>query len=276
MIKADFYRIFRGIGIYIGIGIMLLIIGISVYAIEPGSLGTTATPSNESYSTPIDNMTTEELQNFNMTDYRKLMLKSDGFELDRAMLANNMNLYYVFIFVAVLAVAADFSLGSVKNTLSSAISRNKYFLSKTLFTTLVCLLIFFANTYLSHFAIIAFDNEKFTASLGTITKVSLMQLPAILALISILNGLSFVVKKTSIFNTIAIPLVMIFQLLLSFTIKIFNIDEKYMSYELQTMLSKLAYNPSDSYLVHSYIICFVLIAVFTALGYFSFRKTEIR
>ncbi len=276
MIKADFYRIFKGIGIYIGIAIVLLIIGISVYAIEPGSLGTTATYSNENYSSPIDDMSYDELQNFSMSDYRKLMLKSDGFELDRAMLANNMNLYYVFIFVAVLAVTVDFSGASIKNTLSSAISRNKYFASKSLFTTIVCLLIFFANTYISHFAIIAFDNEKFVASLGTVTKVSLVQLPAILALISILNGLSFVVKKTSIFNTIAIPLVMVFQLLLSFAIKIFNIDEKLMNYELQTMLSKLAYNPSNSYLVHSYIICFAIIVLFTALGYFSFKKSEIK
>jgi ABC-type transport system involved in multi-copper enzyme maturation permease subunit len=279
MMKADFYRIFRGIGIYIGIAIMLLIIGISVYVIEPGSLGATTTAyesSSESYSTPMNDMTYDEIQNFSMTEYRKAMLKTDGFELDKALLANNMNLYYVFIFVAALAVAVDFSGGSVKNTLSSAISKRKYFISKFLFTTLVCLLIFFANTYLAHFAIIIFDNEKFVTSLGMVTKVSLTQLPAILALISILNGIAFIAKKTSIFNTISIPLVMVFQFLMGAAVSIFNIDSKYTQYEFQTMLSRLANNPSHSYMVNSYIICAVVIVVSTAIGYLSFRKSEIK
>jgi ABC-type transport system involved in multi-copper enzyme maturation permease subunit len=275
MIKADFYRIFKGIGIYIGIGIMLLIIGISVYVIEPGSVGMVSATSEETYSSPIEDMSYEEIQNFTMAEYRKAMLKTDGFALDREMLANNMNLYYVFIFVAALAVAVDFSGGSVKNTLSSAISKNKYFASKSLFTTIVCLLIFFANTYISHFAIIIFDNEKFVASLGTVTKVSLMQLPAILALISILNGLAFTLKKTAFFNTASIPLVMVFQTVMGFVSAFVDI-EKYTDYELQLMLGKLAYNPSDSYILHSYIICFVIIVVFTAMGYFAFKKSEIK
>lgn len=173
-------------------------------------------------------------------------------------------------------MAVDFSGGSVKNTLSSAISKRKYFISKFLFTTLVCLLIFFANTYLAHFAIIIFDNEKFVTSLGMVTKVSLTQLPAILALISILNGIAFIAKKTSIFNTISIPLVMVFQFLMGAAVSIFNIDSKYTQYEFQTMLSRLANNPSHSYMVNSYIICAVVIVVSTAIGYLSFRKSEIK
>jgi ABC-type transport system involved in multi-copper enzyme maturation permease subunit len=276
MIRADFYRIFKGLGIYIGIAIMFLIIGISVYTIEPGSLGTTVTVSDDSYSTPLEEMSYDEMQNFTMTDYRKLMLKTDGFELDRAMLANNMNLYYIFIFVSALAVAVDFSGGSVKNTLSSAISKRKYFVSKTLFTTLLCLLIYFANTYISYFAIKIFDNSKFVSSLGTVTKISLVQLPAILALIAILNGIAFAVKRTAIFNTVSIPLVMVFQLVLNMLITVFGVDEKYMNYELQTMIGKLAYSPSDSYVMHSYIICLAIIVVFTAVGYFAFKKSEIK
>jgi ABC-type transport system involved in multi-copper enzyme maturation permease subunit len=276
MIRADFYRIFKGLGIYIGIAIMFLIIGISVYTIEPGSLGTTVTVSDDSYSTPLEEMSYDEMQNFTMTDYRKLMLKTDGFELDRAMLANNMNLYYIFIFVSALAVAVDFSGGSVKNTLSSAISKRKYFVSKTLFTTLLCLLMYFANTYISYFAIKIFDNSKFVSSLGTVTKISLVQLPAILALIAILNGIAFAVKRTAIFNTVSIPLVMVFQLVLNMLITVFGVDEKYMNYELQTMIGKLAYSPSDSYVMHSYIICLAIIVVFTAVGYFAFKKSEIK
>lgn len=36
IIKADFYRVFKSIAIYIGIVVMLFIIGTSIYAVQPG------------------------------------------------------------------------------------------------------------------------------------------------------------------------------------------------------------------------------------------------
>lgn len=279
MIKADFYRVFKSIAIYIGIAIMLFIIGSSIYLVQPGNIGTinvNTVSTNETYSSPLDDMTLIEMQNLNISDFRKAMLKSEGYELDRNILAQNINLYYVFIFVAALAVAVEFSGGKVKNTLSSAISRNKYFASKTLFVTLICLLIFFANTYITYFANIIFNNKNVASSLGTVTKITFMQLPAILALVSVLNGIAFITKKTSFFNTISIMLVMVFQLLLNFAVMLFDIDEKYANYELQIMLGKLANNPSHSYMAHSYVICAVIIIVCNLLGYLSFKKSEIK
>ncbi len=279
IIKADFYRVFKSIAIYIGIVVMLFIIGTSIYAVQPGNIGTinvNSVSTNETYSSAMTDMTVTELTSLSLTDFRKIMLKAEGYELDRDILAQNINLYYVFIFVAALTIAVEFSGGKVKNTLSSAISRNKYFASKTLFVTLLCLLFFFANTYITYFANIIFNNKNLASSLGTVTKITLMQLPAILALISVLNGLAFITKKTSYFNTISIMLIMIFQLLLNFAIKLFNIDEKFANYELQIMLSKLANNPSHSYIVHSYIICAIIIIVCNLLGYLSFKKSEIK
>ena len=39
MIKADLYRITRNIAFYIAIGLVLLMIGVSIYLIQPGSVG---------------------------------------------------------------------------------------------------------------------------------------------------------------------------------------------------------------------------------------------
>lgn len=83
-------------------------------------------------------------------------------------------------------------------------------------------------------------------------------------------------KKTSIFNTVTIPLIIVFQILLNAAAKIFSIKQKYLNFELQIMLNKLANDPSDHYVVQSYLVCAVIIIVFTLMGYLSFRKAEIK
>lgn len=42
------------------------------------------------------------------------------------------------------------------------------------------------------------------------------------------------------------------------------------------MFGKLANNPSDSYMIKSYIVCAVIIALFNIAGYVVFRKAEIK
>lgn len=139
MVKAELYRIFRGVGIYIAIAAMLLLIGLSIYSVGAGSIGVHI-DTTQSVDSPLNDMSYDEIQVMSTSEYRKAMLKSEGFELDRDILSCNMNMYYVFIFVVALAVAVDFSAGSVKNTLSSAISRKRYYLSKLIFITFCCLL----------------------------------------------------------------------------------------------------------------------------------------
>lgn len=279
MIKADLYRIVRSFGLYIGIAIMFLMLAMSIYLVQPGSVsmatvgGTSTTDFDD---TAADDLTAEELENMSMSDLRELMLKSEGYELDRDILGHNMNLYYVFIFVAALAVTVDFSTGSIKNTLSSAISRRRYFISKLALITLGCLLLFFLNTYAAYFSNLIFNGSKVASSLWTVTKISLLQLPPILALTSILAGLAFTLKKSSIFNVVAIPLILVFQLLFDLAVRLFDIPQKYVSYELQIMLGRLASDPSAGYVRNCCLLCAGVIAAFTLLGYVSFRRAEIK
>ena len=221
-------------------------------------------------------MTHEEIKELSLSDYREIMLKTEGYALDRDILSANMNLYYLFIFIAAIALTVDFSGSSVKNTLSSAISRKKYYLAKLCFISICCTAILFLNTYLVYFANILFNNQNLASSLGTVTEITLLQLPPMLALASVLTGIGFMVKKTSVFNTITIPLIMVFQILLNIIIVVFKIKEEYMYYEFQLMLGKLAGNPSDSYILHSYLVCIAVMIVFNLLGYLSFRKAEIK
>lgn len=281
MIKADLYRITKNVAFYIAIGLVLLMLGVSIYVVQPGTMGqmSVGDVSTNEYmqdATVIDDMSAQEMSELTVQEMREMVLNTEGYELDKNILAANMNLYYVFIFIAVLAITVDFSAGSVKNTLSSAINRKRYFLSKTLFVFGMCILIFFMNTYVCYFGNLIFNDGKVSSDLWTVTKISLLQLPPMLALMSVLIGIAFTVKKTSVFNIIAIPLVMVFQLVMSLVITLFNLDSKIMDFELQSMIGKLTSEPPTDYITKSYIYCAVLIIAFLSLGYTSFRKSEIK
>lgn len=281
MMKADFYRLIRNKAFYIAIALILFILSASIYIIQPGYFGLSSASVESTQETSpamaaMSEMTKEEIQNLSVTDLREMMLETEGYELDRDILGANMNLYYIFIFIAVIALTSDFSSGGVKNTLSSAINRKKYFFSKLGFVTLCCTALFFLNTYLAYLGNLIFNGEKLSSGLGAMTKISFMQLPEIIAIVCILTGIGFMVKKTSLFVTLTIPLMMVFQILMSLAKTLFKIKDSVMGYEFQTMFTRLAGDPSDSYIVHSYILCACVIAVFITLGYLSFKKSEIK
>lgn len=282
MIRADFYRLVRSKGFYIAILLLLLVIGLSIQEVQPVYLGLRRSAGDMSLETTadiqseLDEMSYEEIQALSESEYREIRLRTKGYELDRDILSVNINLYYFFIFFAVIILTADFSGSSIKNTLSSAISKKKYYFSKLVFISLCCIVLFFLNTYIVYFANVLFNNKNLASSLGTVTKISLLQIPSMLALASILTGIGFMVKKTAIFNTVTIPLILVFQMMLGFFTFIFKIKDEYLYYELQLMIGKLANNPSDSFILHSCLVCIAVIIVFNLLGYLSFKKAEIR
>lgn len=280
MIKADSYRITKSIAFYIAAAIIFVLAAVSIYLVSPGTIGQAnigdISTAQYSQETPLDDISFEEMQDLTPKDMRKIMLETENYELDREILAMNMNLYYCFIFIAALIITVDFSSGSAKNTLSSAISRNKYFISKTAIVFGICIFLFFLNTYVVYFGNMIFNSGKVSSDLWTITKVSLLQLPPMLALMSILTGIAFAVRKTAVYNMITIPLVMVFQLILGVLIKIFDLKSKIADFELQIMIGKLSADPSDKYIIQSCIVCTVIIIAFLSLGYASFRKSEIK
>lgn len=281
MIRADLYRIFRGKGIYIAMLIMLAMIGASIYNVGPGTVGMVEVDgvSTSQYSAEngvLGDMSYEQVQNMSTKEFRKAMLKVKGYELDRDILAVNMNMYYIFIFVIALVITTDFSGGCIKNTLSSAISRKRYFSSKAVLIFGLSTAFFFLNTYIVYFSNIIFNNKNLSSSLWTVTKVTLLQLPPAFALMSVLLGIAFLTRKTAVYNMITIPFVIVFQLLMAFAIGTLGLDKKYINYELQIMFSKLAWDPSNHYILNSYLVCAVIIIVCSLLGWLSFWKTEIK
>ena len=280
MIKADFYRIVRSKAIYLAVALMLMMLAVDIYTVEAGNLGvqlSVDTGDNaERNREPMQTDDGAQISSLSMKDYRNVKLKMPGYALDQDVLACNLNLYYLFIFVAAVAVSADFSGSCVKNTLSFAIDRRKYFLSKFLFVMLCCVALLFVNTYVMYFGNLLCNGSHFASDLGNVTRITLLQLPPMLALAGILTGFAFLFRRMAVFNAVAIPFIMVAQVLFHFLSFVLKLPEETMYYELQVMIARLSMEPSRPYLLRSYVVCGGLILLFGAAGWLSFRKTEIR
>lgn len=276
MVKADLYRSIKHIAVYVAVGLMLLMLGVGIYMISPGNVGISAGVTSGDALIEGTELTMEDFANMSIGDLREIMKSREGYKLDKDIQSSNVNLYYIFIFIAAVVIAVDFTGGCVKNTLTSAISRKKYFISKILTVTLMCLVLYFAHTYIMYFANVIFNGNNLSSGLWEVTKISLIQLPAILMIIMIPTGIAFMVKKTAIYNLVTIPLLMVLQLLFGYGSTLFHIPKKVMDYTPDAVFGMLANNPDKDYLVISYLVCAAVCALFLAAGYLTFRKSEIK
>lgn len=276
MIKADLYRIFKGKAIYICLLIILFAGFISALSVSPGHVGLSVSQNtNEVINDPEF---VEKMQNTNsLGDLRELMLSHGAFALDKEILGQNVNLYYLFIVITVIVLCSDFSNRTIKNTLSSSVSRKKYYFSKlcTIFILATALLLF--NNISTVIIVYLIDGKDFISPIHSILKLTFIQLPLIYGIISLLIGLGFVAGKTSTFNTISIPLIMVVQLIGFAIINLFRIKaDWFYDYEIQFALAKLATDVQNSYIIKCALLGLTYIVVFNLIGYFVFKRKEIK
>lgn len=281
IIKSDLYRVVHGIPLYISLALTALFCLLSVYIMQPGAIGSTTelfdggVLAESNYSEVVGEFNLNDIQNMSISDLRHTMQKVRGYELDRDILSVNGNLFYFMIFFAALAVTVDFA-GSIKNTLSSAISRKRYFVSKALFINLLCIGLLFFNTFLCYFANQIINGADFAASFGKIMKITCMQIPLVMMLASLLCFFAFLCKRTSIYNVATIPLFLILELIIPLIGTLLKCKDTLTNYLPSFMFKRIACNPSGSDLLHIYLFCGILIAVSYLFGWMSFRKTEIK
>ncbi|MDE6025016.1 MAG: ABC transporter permease subunit [Lachnospiraceae bacterium] len=274
IIKSDLYRILRGKAIYIAFLVMVVMSGLSMYELSPGYLGAS--------SAGLEQINEDALEDvyrlggeLSLSEIRKIYEKHP-YEFDKEFLAANANLYYIFIVMVAIIIAADFSKRTIKNTVSSAVSRKKYYYSKLICCILICSIFVLINNYGTYFVNKLVNGENFSSSLGTITRVTLYQLPIMYGIISLLVCVSVVVKKGSAFNAISIPLLMAFQLLITLFLRVLKMKATILNYEYQTALGKLARNPENDYIVKCVLLGIFYIVIFNIIGYYSFKRAEIK
>lgn len=274
IIKSDLYRLVRSKSFYIAIGIVILMSFISVLTLQAGHIGV-------SVSSSVDITDVEVMSKINsaksLSEFRNIMKSFGSFPLDKDIIANNANLYYIFIAFVAIILVKEFSNKSVKNTLSSAISRKKYYCSKLLFIIFLSTLLILFNNYLNYFLNLTINGKEFASSIDEITRLTIYQLPMLYGIISILICFAFIIRKGSVFNAISIPFFVVVQLVFTIITSIFRIKaDWFTNYELQYALANLTNNPTNEYILKCSLLGIGYIIIFSLIGYYAFKKAEIK
>ena len=264
LFKADLYRIFRGVAIYVAIAIMVIAGTLSVWKKSPGYIGAVVSVDDKAVL---------------MVDPEQNDAISESSGLVERILGANYNLYYAMIPLVFAVLIADFSQHTLKNTLTSAVSRRKYFAYKLL----LCLggsalLLVFNNLFIYLFNAVV-NGKAYTGSFLRIVKVTALQLPVILAMATFLAMLGFLVRNAVAFNGISIPFQVVLQIVIAAVYHFTKVEflvhftEKY---EWSLMLTWLAYLPKSSYCLRCLVVCLAEIAVFSWVSMLAFKRAEIR
>ena len=274
IIKSDLYRILKGKAIYIVLTIITILIMVSVVGLSSGtiglSFGTGSDTSDVGLATEVNNAKT-------LGEYRKIIKNSGAFALDKEIIGTNTNLYYFFIVITVIVLATDFSTKSIKNTISSAISRKEYYFSKLLLVLGLSTFLVLFNNYGAYLLNLIINGKAFSTPLLEFTKLTIIQLPLLYDIISLLVCLAFVFKKVSLFNSISIPLIVVIQIIMISVTNLFKLNITWINdYEIQTALIKLVDSPTNTYIISCIILGIAYCAIFNIIGYYSFKKAEIK
>lgn len=274
IIKADLFRILKGKGIYIIIILLFLLSLMSAYTVSPLNVGLNVYgDTTENYG--LSDEWLEKLYSVkSMSETRDILINHGHYEVDVANVVHNNNMYYFFIAVVVFVLCCDFSNGTIKNTVSTNISKKKYYFSKLLLAIGLGTIITFLNVYFAYFSNLFMNGNNFVSSLSNITLLTIRQLPLLYAIISVLITIAVIVRKTSIYNGISIPLLMLFQLILGF-MNTFNLPKWIYNYEFETALGKLCLNPTNTYIMQTLSLWTIVFIITTIIGYSYFKKREI-
>ena len=276
IIKSDLYRVFKGKSIYIAIIFILFLASVSCFSMSPGHIGIT-TSSEEQPLIQDEEILKQVYETNSIFETRNLMKEYGAYPLDKAQLGANANLYYFFIIIVVIVLVTDLSNSTAKNTLSSAISRKKYYFSKLI--TCIGLGTFFVliNNYGSYLINLIMNGKEFSTGFLEITKLTIIQLPILYGIISMLVCIGFCVKKTGTFNSITIPLIIVIQFIIMGAATLFHFDgSNILNYEFQYIIGNLISNPSNTYILKTLVLAIFYIIIFNTIGYRVFRKTEIK
>ena len=274
IIKADLFRILKGKGIYIIIILLFLLSLMSAYTVSPLNVGLNVSgDTTENYG--LSDEWLEKLYSVkSMSETRDILINHGHYEVDVANVVHNNNMYYFFIAVVVFVLCCDFSNGTIKNTVSTNISKKKYYFSKLLLAIGLGTIITFLNVYFAYFSNLFMNGNNFVSSLSNITLLTIRQLPLLYAIISVLITIAVIVRKTSIYNGISIPLLMLFQLILGF-MNTFNLPKWIYNYEFETALGKLCLNPTNTYIMQTLSLWTIVFIITTIIGNSYFKKREI-
>lgn len=198
-------------------------------------------------------------------------------KLDIEQVTMNFTYYFLSLFLIYGVIVCDFGEKTIKNTISSGISRKKYYLSKYFFTEWMVLSSFIAGNVLFYWVNKIVNGGKYSSSFGEFMRAVGLQICPFMGICGLLIFVAFLVKRTAAFNALTIMGPMIY---FSIAMVIYQIGserfvEKYLlKYEFSTQLSGVI-SWSGEYVQICTVLGVVLLITSFAAGYAAFTKLEI-
>lgn len=247
MIRADFYRLKRTKGFYLFWIITFALYAITIFSKLSGGVN-------------VGNSTNGAVG-----------------KLDLEQVSSNFNFYFLLIMPVFAFILTDFSEKTVKNTISSAISRKRYFITKYILTEIYAVIAFVISNYAFYFVNRLVNGDEYSSDIMVFTKAVAKQLPLVFAMVSAFIMIAFITKKAASFNAITI----IFPFIYMVIAQILNAcgAKKLFKYlrdlDVSYNFEKLAGVTTDHYLMLCCIGCAIITIITGIIGYTYFTKSEI-
>ena len=199
-------------------------------------------------------------------------------KMDIVQLGMNFTYYFLLIIPVYCLISAEFNEHTIKNTISSAISKKMYYVSKFIFCMVYSVLSYVVACYAFYFLNRVINGSKYSSSFGKFSEALFRQLPVIAGVVAVFIFIAFLFKRGAALNSVTIitPIVYTTVSLTLFGIKSTKSAAEHMlKYEVSTIFSSLAAGCTDSYRTRCYMAIAIISAASAVLGYLVFSKREL-
>lgn len=256
LIKADMYRLIRSKAFWIT---FIVLISYLILAGLTGSVGTigVATEVNE-------------------REYLSLLDSGTGMQMLTS--STGDNLFYFFLPILILLITSDFTNGAVKNVISKGVSRNRYYISKLIFTTVICSLFVILYEVIPLIAGSLKYGYGDSFKIYNFGRILLTQIPIYFAVISIGVFMACSVQKTAILNGVYLTFFIFTSLMFTILTIINDKFQKLFDYDLVMLIRKNVFikNISMKEIIYNWTFALIVIVITIISGIVIFNKREIK
>lgn len=263
LIKADLKRIFRGKGIWITIGLFLLMTGMNTSVlynnIEGQQMGGIT-------------ITAGEMRDDNFDDVDIV-----GGNIPQLMMGNAEVILLFSLPLIIFIAATDFGSGTVKNVLASGASRLQYYTSKLILCWLLTLVLYFVHLTIPTLVITLANGFGDSFAYGTIGAFW-GQILFVLAFTALGIFLTFATKKSVAFMGFYLAIMFLPPIVIALLSQINDRFINLIRYDLvHNFIGFADYtaHPTD-YVIRAVLIGFIVLFASMIGGFALFRKTEIK
>ena len=203
---------------------------------------------------------------------------TNGLKTDVRNAGMNFNYYYMMLIPTSVLLIADFGEKTIKNTLSSVTTKTKYYVFKWLLLQSVGIVSFlFGNTvYYSFNSLI--NGSQYSSEATEYFSIIVMQLPAVTAIISLFVFLSFVIRKSSVFNLFALVVPLAYSSLIGLLTLFDSTKEFAQQYmtrlDFSNVFQDIAGRVDMTYIIKAIAACIILTILFFFAGLRIYNRSE--